>query len=88
MESCGRLSRWRNGWLVEQFARSGNQWQPQEWGVQPQEPAEEADSDDALAEVEPPLPVCAAKVENWIVERLLPHFGHSTLPLLAVTMRS
>lgn len=47
-----------------------------------------AESSDALLEAEAPLPVRAAKVENWIVERLLPHFGHSAVPLLAVTMRS
>ncbi|MFZ0334561.1 MAG: hypothetical protein WAN10_15375 [Candidatus Acidiferrales bacterium] len=40
------------------------------------------------AESDPPLPVRAAKVENWIVERWLPHFGHSGLPFFAVTMRS
>lgn len=62
------------------------QWQPQEWGVQPQDPAP-LDSL-MLAEEEEPLPVRAAKVENWTVERRLPHFGHSGEPFFAVTMRS
>jgi hypothetical protein len=55
--------------------------------VQPQEPAD-ADSEDALLEADAPLPVCAAKVENWTVERLLPHFGQAALPLLAETIFS
>jgi len=56
--------------------------------VQPQ--PEEVD--DALAEElgedDPPLPVWAANVENWIVERALPHFGHAAVEFFAVTMRS
>lgn len=35
-----------------------------------------------------PFPVRGANVENWIVERRLPHCGHSGLPFFAVTMRS
>ena len=40
------------------------QWQPQECGVQAQPPEALADSVDALLEDVPPLPVCAANVEN------------------------
>lgn len=91
MESWGRLSRQRGGRLACQIGRDENQWQPQELGVQPQEPPE-PDSDEALAESlpenDPPLPVCAANVENWIVERLPPHFGQAALPLLAETIFS
>ncbi|MFZ0638598.1 MAG: hypothetical protein WAN33_01145 [Candidatus Acidiferrales bacterium] len=54
--------------------------------MQPQEEASAELLDDAVAD--PPLPVRAAKVENWIVERWLPHSGHSGLPFFAVTMRS
>ncbi|MGC1107402.1 MAG: hypothetical protein WA876_12770 [Candidatus Acidiferrales bacterium] len=35
-----------------------------------------------------PLPLCAAKVENWMVEWQLPHLGHSGWPFFTVTMRS
>jgi hypothetical protein len=55
--------------------------------VQPQ--PEEGSPEELLAAVEEvPLPVRAAKVENWIVERRPPHLGHSGLPFFAVTMRS
>lgn len=50
------------------------------------QPQEEAPADSLVAD-ELPLPVWAAKVENWMVERLLPHFGHSGPPFLAVVMR-
>jgi hypothetical protein len=54
--------------------------QPQPEEVSPEE------LPDAAEEV--PLPVRAAKVENWIVERWPPHLGHSGLPFFVVTMRS
>lgn len=52
----------------------------------PEEFAESADEfDEALADAPP---VRAANVENWMVERALPHLGHSGAAFLAVTMRS
>src|SRR5579864_2644699 len=81
--SGGRLARSGERRLVQIV-----QWQPQECGVQPQPPEVPADSADALLAAELPLPVCAANVENWIVELLLPHLGHSAFPLLAVTIFS
>lgn len=52
--------------------------QPQVRGVQQQPGPEEGAVEDVLA----PPSVRAAKTENWSVERLLPHFGHSGLPSL------
>jgi hypothetical protein len=62
------------------------QWQPQVRGVQPQEPL--VDALELLDELLAPLPLCAAKTENWIACFLLPHFGHSGLELLDITIRS
>jgi len=64
-----------------------SQWQPQECGVHPQDPEAADLSEEELADA-PLLPVCAEKVENWMVERRLPHFGHSAWPFREVTTRS
>jgi hypothetical protein len=69
----GHACRWERSYL-----------QPQVRGVQPQ-PEPEAG---AVECVLVPLSVCAAKTENWSVERLLPHFGHSGLPLPERVRRS
>lgn len=54
--------------------------------MQPQ-PDAPVDSLELLAE-DAPFAVRAAKVENWMVERWLPHFGQSGWPFFVVTMRS
>lgn len=55
--------------------------------MQPQAPAP-LDSLALAEDAEAPFLVRAAKVENWTVERRLPHWGHSGEPFFAVTMRS